>query len=200
VIPADFLPSTGHSLTKLCATVNDAPSYEDLMHKPVWELFLDGTATPIPWIDHPANTRFAIFSAGTPNQVDDLVWDKETGLVWPRNASVGGATQNWFDASTTARELKFANRIGWRLPTVEELSSLVDTRRANPALPTGHPFLTIQTAAAYWTSTNAEAPIPSPGAAWFVNLAVGAAGQLGKGNQAFKWPVRAGRGGVSWTP
>ena len=143
------------------------------MHRPIWELFLDATATPIPWIDHPPNTRFAVFSAGTPNQLDDLVWDKETGLVWPRNAGIGGAAMNWYDVNTTARELRLATRIGWRVPTVEELSSLVDARRTSPALPIGHPFLGIQPANSYWTSTNAENPANS---AWFVNLASGAAG------------------------
>lgn len=164
------------------------------MHRPIWELFLDVTATPIPWIDHPANTRFAVFNAGTATQADDLVWDKETGLIWPRNAGIGGAAMNWFDANTTARGLKLATRIGWRLPTVEELSSLVDTRR-NPALPSGHPFLGIQVAAGYWTSTNAENP---PGSGWFVNLGSGDAGLALKTISNFVWPVRAGRGGVSW--
>ena len=173
------------------------------MKKAIWELFLDGTHTSVPWIDHPPNGRFAIYNpGGTANPADDLVLDKETGLIWPRNANVRGTAMNWLDANTTTRELKFANRVGWRLPTVEELSSLIDTRRSNPALPAGHPFVSVQFGAgvwAYWTSTNCENPSAS---AWFVNMGSGDAGLGTKGGNpqvlGFVWPVRGGRGGFNW--
>lgn len=169
------------------------------MHPPVWELFVDGTASPIHWIDHPSNKRFGLFTGGTNSQADDLVWDKETGLIWPRHACLITNPINWLDANTAARELRLANRIGWRLPTVEELASLVDTRRSNPSLPSGHPFVNVRFGdgvPAYWTSTNHEQT--SSGAAWFVNLGSGAAGLANKATSGFTWPVRAGRGGVSW--
>ena len=109
---------------------------------------------------------------------------------------------NWLDANTTTRELKLVGRIGWRLPTVEELSSLIDTRHSDPALPTGHPFLSVQFGIgvwAYWTSTNSENP---SGAAWFVNLGSGGAGLATKGGNpevlGFVLPVRGGRGDVNW--
>jgi len=170
------------------------------MHRPSWELFVDTTDSSIQWIDHAPNRRFAVHTAGTNTPADDVVWDKETGLIWPRSASLLGASVNWLDASTKAREFRFASRIGWRLPTVEELSSLFDTRRSNPALPTGHPFVAVQSGSgvpAYWTSTNHESAIT--GAAWFVDPSAGAAGLANKSTPGFIWPVRAARGGVSWT-
>jgi hypothetical protein len=175
------------------------------MDKPIWGLFIDGTDTSVVWIDHRPNTRFAIYNpAGTNNPEDDLVLDKETGLIWPRNANLTGNALNWLDANTTCREAKIANRIGWRLPTVEELSSLIDARRLNPALPTGHPFVQVQFGQgvwAYWTSTNSENPC---GAAWFVNLGSGDAGLATKGGNpqalGFVWPIRGGRGSVNWNP
>jgi predicted ribosomally synthesized peptide with SipW-like signal peptide len=173
------------------------------MHKPIWELFIDGTDSSVVWIDHKLNNRFAIYNpGGTSNPGDDLVLDKETGLIWPRNANLKGTALNWLDANTTCRELQIVNRIGWRLPTVEELSSLIDTRRTNPSLPTGHPFVSVQFGQgvwAYWTSTNHENP---SAAAWFVNLGSGGAGLAAKGGNpqvlGFLWPVRGGRGGVNW--
>jgi hypothetical protein len=169
------------------------------MKEPVWDLFIDGTDTSVAWLDHKPNTRFAVYNpGGTANPADDLVLDKETGLVWPRSANLRVDPMNWLDANTTTRELRFATRIAWRLPTVEELSSLVDTRRSNPALPTGHPFVAVQFGGgipAYWTSTNHENPT---NAAWFVNFAAGAPGLLTKTENGFVWPVRGGRGGVSW--
>ena len=172
------------------------------MRKPIWELFIDETDTPVAWIDHKPNLRFALYNGGTTNPLDDLVLDKETGLIWPRNANVNGTALNWLDANTTCRGIKIATRIGWRLPTVEELSSLIDTRRTNPALPTGHPFVGVKfgpTEWAYWSSTSHENP---DGSAWFVNLGSGAAGLATKGGNpqvlGFLWPVRGDRGGVSW--
>ena len=160
---------------------------------------MDGTDTSVPWTDHPQNRRFAIYKAGTlTNPNDDLVLDKETGLVWPRNGNIFGTPKNWLDANTECRSIKFGNRIGWRLPTVEELSSLIDTRRSRPALPNGHPFVSIQVGddtPAYWTSTNNENPSSS---AWFVNLDSGAAGIALKQILGFVLPVRGGRGGINW--
>jgi hypothetical protein len=173
------------------------------MPSPIWELFIDTTDTPVPWIDHRPNLRFSIYNpGGTRTPDDDLVLDKETGLIWPRHANLRGSPFNWLDANTTTRELRFATRIGWRLPTIEELSSLVDTRNTNPALPANHPFVSVQYGddlPAYWASTNDENPT---GSAWFVNFGAGAAGLATKGGNpqvvGFVWPVRGGRGGVNW--
>jgi hypothetical protein len=45
------------------------------------------------------------------------------------------------------------NRLGWRLPTVNELASLVDPSRSDPALPAGHPFNDVQLSDHYWSAT-----------------------------------------------
>lgn len=132
------------------------------------------------------------------NRAEELVLDKETGLIWPRNANPFEHAQNWLDSNTTCREQELANRIGWLPPTVEELSSLVGTRNANPALPTGHPFSSVQFddgVPAYWTSTKFENP---GSAAWFVNMGSGGAGLGNKSILGFAWTVRAGRGGANW--
>lgn len=76
--------------------------------------------------------------------------DKETGLVWqlaPRTTQY-----RWDSANIVCRAARIGNRFGWRLPTVEELASLVDSSQANPALPPNHPFSNFQNAL-YWTSS-----------------------------------------------
>lgn len=172
------------------------------MAAPIWNMTKDRSGRFTTWVDHRPNKRFAIFDPKTPNNTsDDLVLDKETGLVWARDANLRGQ-HNWLDANTVCRELELGNRIGWRLPAVEELASLVDPSQPNLALPTGHPFVNVQYGSgvpAYWSSTNYENPT---GAAWFVNLWRGAGPHLaGLGNKSlpgFVWPVRGGRGGNSW--
>jgi hypothetical protein len=172
---------------------------------PEWRIFRDGAGDSIRWVENPANLRFAIHAsqggASQPQGSEGVVLDKETGLIWARNANLLGM-RNWLDANTLCRELELVNRMGWRLPTVEELSSLVDPRQAPLALPHGHPFLNVQHGsgvAAYWTASNAENPA---GAAWFVNLWRGASPHLaGLGNKAIPgnvWPVRGGSSGINW--
>lgn len=105
---------------------------------------------------------------------DEAVLDKETQLVWER------APRDPFPNFRGTFALAVAEcynrlaggRMGWRLPTVEELTSLlVETPTRNPhviraALPQGHPFLGIRSGnrleSAYWSITEGSF-IPSPG-------------------------------------
>jgi hypothetical protein len=176
--------------------------------KPIWEILKSGSAASVRWVNHGPNPRFAVHDPRGDSDLnnpttlsDDLVWDRETGLIWVRDANIIGL-QNWLDANTLCRELELGNRCGWRLPTVEELSSLVDPTQPNLALPPGHPFVNVQYGAgvyAYWTSTNCENPT---GAAWFVNMWRGAgphlAGLANKSISGYAWPVRGGSGGTNW--
>ena len=111
------------------------------------------TAKSLKWVEHKPNPRFAIYDPGTPTQEgDDLVLDKKTELVWARNANLAGKYLTWQDAITYCQNLTLHNLKGWRLPTQEELSSLVDPSRSVPALPSGHPFINVKFIH-YWSST-----------------------------------------------
>ena len=44
--------------------------------------------------------------------------------------------------------------MGWRLPTVEEFTSLADASGPGPVLPAGHPFAFINWD--YWTATTLD--------------------------------------------
>lgn len=175
------------------------------MSEPIWKIFRSGKSTSVAWVDHAANPRFAVYDPnGDSNPAnpsmfsDDLVLDKETGLLWDRDANLQ-SSNNWLNSNTLCRQLELGNRSGWRLPTVEELSSLVDPTQPNLALPSGHPLVNVQYGSgvpAYWSSTNCENP---SGAAWFVYFWRGAAPHLTDlGNKSIPghvWPVRGGTGG-----
>ena len=62
------------------------------------------------------------------------VLDKETGLVWARDANIFGQLE-WYEALVISRNYILSDRKGFRLPTVEELASLLDLSESNPALP-----------------------------------------------------------------
>jgi hypothetical protein len=82
----------------------------------------------------PAAQRFIVLA----NWNNEAVLDRETGLVWQRNPSL--SENSWSNALAECYEGIFGNRRGWRLPSLAELSSLLDPTQTNPALPPGHPF------------------------------------------------------------
>jgi hypothetical protein len=89
---------------------------------------------------------FAIYDFGTvKDPSDDVVLDKETGLVWervPLAPSIYQTPPTWSESQAYCNALVKGGRIGWRLPTLQELSSLVDPRiGTDPLLPSGHPFM-----------------------------------------------------------
>jgi hypothetical protein len=139
-----------------------------------------------------ASTRFLVL----PNWIDAnfplggaAVLDRETGLVWERSPSA--SSFSWYAAHDHCINLNVGSRGGWRLPTVQELRSLVDpTVPAVPALPTGHPFANVQAAPyVYWSATDADAVY-----AWFVTFQDRVGGLSGKANQSLAWCVRGGQG------
>ena len=82
------------------------------------------------------------------------VLDKETGLTWERVPEVIPNSSASFQTGRAACHRKvIGGRIGWRLPTLDELASLVDRTQRGPALAPGHPFLLPQSTSNFWTTT-----------------------------------------------
>src|SRR5688572_1502638 len=83
----------------------------------------------------PAAERFVLVMGGAG------VLDKETGLVWEQ--SPDATTKSTWEVAQVVCNLKaVGNRKGWRVPSVNELASLLDPSNpaGNPDLPVGHPF------------------------------------------------------------
>jgi hypothetical protein len=66
------------------------------------------------------------------------VLDRETGLVWERTPSII-AEASWAAGVVNCSTQSPTTRYGWRMPTIEELATLLDPP-GTPALPVGHPF------------------------------------------------------------
>ena len=130
----------------------------------------------------------------------EAVLDKETGLVWERSPNKNAVA--WPNARLMCAQKAVGGRGGWRLPTFNELASLVDpaiTDPTIPRLPAGHPFLDVQ-AASYWSAT---AFAHEPGFALMVNFmfVAGSDAPIGvndantSGGQYHVWAVRGGSPG-----
>lgn len=75
------------------------------------------------------------------------VTDTLTGLVWPKNADTFGRL-SWDHAKAAVAALADGQhglsdgsaQGDWRLPSIEELMSLIADDQDPPSLPSGHPF------------------------------------------------------------
>jgi hypothetical protein len=122
---------------------------------------------------------------------DQLILDRLTELVWPRDANLGEFPMTWPEALDFVAGMNREQALGfadWRLPNRRELRSLVSYQAKRPALPQGHPFVNA-VLGWYWTSTSAAI---NPAYAWYVHME-GARMFYGRKDQFYlTWPVRAG--------
>jgi hypothetical protein len=98
--------------------------------------------------------------------------------------------------------MSVGDRKGWRLPTIQELASLVDPTvpSPGPTLPAGHPFDGIRvtpdatvspSASAYWSATTWST---DPTVAWDVSFGTGVVANTSKNVFHYIWCVRGGQG------
>jgi len=112
------------------------------------------------------------------------VLDRLTGLIWAGQADLTGLC-DWQTALDGVAALNTASPVTWRLPGINELESLVDASRSDPALPAGHPFDSV--GEAYWSSTTS---FFETGWAYCLYLHKGAVGVGFKEKAVFHcWPV-----------
>ena len=104
-------------------------------------------ATPSWDMTLPTNTRFIVLS----NFNNAAVLDRETGLVWERFPTQ--VPFEWELAAAICTTRQIANRFGWRLPTIHELSSLIDAGQPFPSEPLNNTFGAL-VFNAYWSTTN----------------------------------------------
>ena len=106
----------------------------------------------------PVEIRFESLADGT-------VIDHTTGLMWTAD-DVGDRRLTWSDADQAAKAVTIGGHSDWRLPTRQELLSLVDDTRFDPAIDTAA-FPTCKPEF-YWTASS-WAPSPASNA-WLVNF------------------------------
>lgn len=98
----------------------------------------------------PAATRFVVLS----NFNNEAVLDRNTGLVWEK--SPRSQLASWPFAKDVCLNRITGNQMGWRLPSVTELASLLDPTAltSGPKLQSGHPFDNIIESGFYWSATS----------------------------------------------
>ena len=136
--------------------------------------------TGSPW----PNPRFIATDIGIRDELTTLTWHAKAGLVKP--------AASWGEALATVASYRRKTGMPWRLPTINELESLVDASRHAPALPLGHPFADPHEG--YWSSTTSSFATDW---AYVLYLTKGAVGVGFKKNTDFSiWPVISDTDGV----
>ena len=112
------------------------------------------------------------------------ITDEVTGLMWQKGTP---PPMNWGDSIKYCSKMTLVGYTDWRMPTIQELQSLVDYSRYNPAINTKY-FPDAQSSF-YWASTtNAYNTF----IAWGVNFYYG---YVNFGNKRLSYHVRTVRGG-----
>ncbi|MEA1892333.1 MAG: DUF1566 domain-containing protein [Campylobacterota bacterium] len=82
---------------------------------------------------------------------NDVVLDTQTKLMWQDD--VIGTAVPWGAAIQRCEDLTLATYSDWRLPSVNELRSIVDRSKSNPAIVDG---FTQTSSDFYWSSTSVK--------------------------------------------
>lgn len=120
---------------------------------------------------------------------DGTVTDHLTGLMWAKDANIWGALI-WNSAIDNCYGHSLAGYSDWRLPSVQELLSLIDYEQHDPALPSGHPFQNTDVFEYYWTSGTNKG---NTSHAFVVRVYQGFLEDWDKSATRAVWPVRGGR-------
>jgi hypothetical protein len=111
--------------------------------------------------------------AGRYTVTSGAVYDSKTKLTWQQ--TVPATTYSWAAAKTYCADVGATlGGTGWRLPTRNELLTIVDYSRQNPSIdPTAFPSTPSNT---YWTSSPLAGSSTN---AWYVNFTYGPSNYYG---------------------
>jgi hypothetical protein len=127
----------------------------------------------------------SVISGRMVDNKDGTVTDTKTGLIWQQ--AEAGLMTTWEDALTYCENLNLANHDDWRMPNINELGSLVDYSKDDPAIDTV--AFPDAVSSDYWSSTT---PAATSYDAWYVYFRNGYVGDY---NEPGSLSVRAVRGG-----
>ena len=127
----------------------------------------------------------SLFADFTRDDTTKIVTDNETGLQWQDNETA--SIMIWQDAINYCENLTLGDYNDWRLPNINELTSIVDDTKVNPSL---SPVFKFFASYGYWSSTTRAG---SSGYAWIVSFYYGYQYYYNKNYSSYVRCVRAGQ-------
>ena len=117
----------------------------------------------------------------------DIVTDNQTGLQWQDDTDAKNITKTWTEAIAYCENLSLGGYDDWRLPNINELKSIVDRSKSNPAIVDGFANFSSNY---YWSSTT---QVGDESDAWYVRFGRGGVYSDGKNGNYYVRCVRAGQ-------
>ncbi len=117
-------------------------------------------------------------------KIGDIVKDNVSKLEWQDD--VVGSSMRWESAIGYCEGLTLEGYSDWRLPNINELTSIVDRSKVGPAIVQGFE----NTSSSYWSSTTLES---SKNAAWYLYFYYGTVDYASKENSNYVRCVRDGQ-------
>jgi len=118
-------------------------------------------------------------------KTDSIVKDSVSKLEWQDDTI--GTTVDWQGAIDRCEGLTLGGHDDWRLPNINELKSIVDRSKSNPAIVDG---FTKTSSDYYWSSTTYEG---GKNGAWIVLFNYGYVNYSAKGSSSYVRCVRGGQ-------
>lgn len=117
------------------------------------------------------------------------ILDRETGLVW--EGTLSGAAVTWHGAQDRCNRLVISSRMGWRMPAIQELTSILSIGDPNNLDPTNQFDGLPPNTQLIWSGTTSAI---NSNNAWSMSLSGDVVNTLGKASFARCWCVRFRQG------
>ena len=109
----------------------------------------------------------ASLTSGQASESNSVIRDKANGIYWQDTLPSQKSSKDWDDATAYCDALKLNNWTAWRLPAFNELLSIVDFNRVDPAI---DPVFSYVQEGTYWTSIDFSA---TKSRAWTIDFRTG---------------------------
>jgi len=114
----------------------------------------------------------------------NIVTDNTTGLQWQDDVNI---SKNWTDAIAYCETLTLGTYNDWRLPNINELHSVTDRSKRNPAMNSAFQSVVSNR---YWSSSTV---VGAEDSAWYVYFDLGNDNWYNKSNSYYVRCVRDGQ-------
>jgi len=95
--------------------------------------------------------NLSLYANFTRDNSKEIVTDTTTNLQWQDNIDAKTVTKTWKEAIEYCKALKLGDYTNWRLPSINELKSIINRKYINPTI--SKSFKNTNITDFYWSST-----------------------------------------------